>query len=159
VPMRWDSAGARTIRLLVAGGEPLVRASLTAVLGTGTGILVVAEAATDEEAIALARRTVPDVVLIDGGNGLHVLGTARRLLADHVLARTRVVLLGRVEREEDVLAALRSGIGGLVDRDAPPYELVQAVRMSANGASFVVSATTRRLLAGARATTIDPEED
>jgi DNA-binding NarL/FixJ family response regulator len=159
MPMRGDNGRGGTIRVLVAGGEPLMRASLTAVLGTGTGILVVAEAATDDETLALARRTTPDVVLMDGSNGLHVLGTTRRLLADPALLRTRVVMLGRIEREEDVLAAMRSGIGGLVDRDAPPYELVQAVRTSAAGAAFVVSATTRRVVAAARQPLIDPEEE
>jgi DNA-binding NarL/FixJ family response regulator len=136
-----------------------MRANLTAVLGTGPGIVVVGEVGTDDEAVALARRTNPDVVLIDGSNGLHVLGTTRRLLADPALAGVRVVMLGRIEREEDVLAALRVGIGGLVDRDAPPYELVQAVRMAAGGAAFVVSTTTRRLVAAARETVIDPEEE
>jgi DNA-binding NarL/FixJ family response regulator len=157
--MRGDRYPAHTVRVLLAGGEPLMRSSLAAVLGTGTGILIVAEAATDDETLALARRVTPDVVLIDGGNGMHVLGTARRLLADPALLRTRIVMLGRVEREDDVLAALRSGIGGLVDRDAPPYELVQAVRTSAAGAAFVVSATTRRVVAAAREPLTDPEEE
>jgi DNA-binding NarL/FixJ family response regulator len=147
------------IRVLVAGGQALMRASLSAVLGSGPRIVVVGEAATDDEAIALARRATPDVILIDGSNGLHVLGTARRMLADPELAGTRVVMLGRIEREEDVLAALRIGIGGLVDRDAAPYELVQAVRMAAGGAAFVVSSTTRRLVTAARETLIDPEEE
>jgi DNA-binding NarL/FixJ family response regulator len=159
--MRSDGARTctRTIRVLIAGGEPLMRASLAAVLGTGPGIIVVAEAATDDEVLALARRTTPDVVLLDGSNGLHVLATTRRLLAEPELPRARVVMLGRVEREEDVLAAMRSGIAGLVDRDAPPYELVQAVRTSAKGAAFVVSATTRRVVAAARDTVPDPEEE
>jgi DNA-binding NarL/FixJ family response regulator len=152
-------ADGRPVRVMVAGGEPLMRASLVAVLGSSTGVVVVGEAGGDDEAIELARRTTPRVVLLDGGNGLHVLVTARRLLAHPELAHTRVVMLGRVKREEDVLAALRSGIGGLVDRDAPPYELVQAVRTAANGAAFVVSATTRRVLSAARQTTIDPNEE
>jgi DNA-binding NarL/FixJ family response regulator len=158
VPMRACDHGAQTARVLIAGGEPLMRASLKAVLSTGTGIFVVAEAATEDETFALARLRTPDVVLIDGANGLHVLATARRLLTDPALVRTRVVMLGRVEREEDVLAAMRSGIGGLVDRDAPPYELVQAVRTAAAGAAFVVSATTRRVVAARRPVT-DTEQE
>jgi DNA-binding NarL/FixJ family response regulator len=146
LPMRSDSARPGTIRVLLAGGEPLMRASVTAVLGTGTGTAVVGEAATDDEAIAVARRTRPDVVLIDGADGLHVLTTTRRLLADPELAGTQVLMFGRFEREEDVLAALRIGVSGLVDRDVPPYELVQAVRMAARGAAFVLLSTRRRLL-------------
>jgi DNA-binding NarL/FixJ family response regulator len=159
MPMKTESTDGRPVRVMVAGGEPLMRASLIAVLGSSTGVVVVGETGGDDEAIELARRTMPRVVLLDGGNGLHVLVTARRLLAHPELAHTRVVMLGRVKREEDVLAALRSGIGGLVDRDAPPYELVQAVRTAADGAAFVVSATTRRVLSATRRPTIDPEEE
>jgi DNA-binding NarL/FixJ family response regulator len=146
VPMRSDRTRPGAIRVLVAGGEPLMRANVAAVLGTGTGIVVVGEAETDDEALAVALRTRPDVVLIDGADGLHVLSTTRRLLADPELAGIQVLMLGRFEREEEVLAALRVGIGGLVDRDVPPYQLVRAVRMSASGAAFVVPSTTRRLI-------------
>jgi DNA-binding NarL/FixJ family response regulator len=146
LPMRSGGARPGAIRVLLAGGEPLMRASVAAVLGTGTGTVVVGEAATDDEAIAVAHRTRPDVVLIDGADGLHVLTTTRRLLADAELAGIQVLIFGRFEREEEVLAALRIGVGGLVDRDVPPYELVRAVQMAANGAAFVLLSTRRRLL-------------
>jgi DNA-binding NarL/FixJ family response regulator len=120
-----------------------MRANLTAVLGTDTGIVVVGEAATADDTIALARRRRPAVILIDGGDGLHVLSTSRRLLADPELAATEILLLGRFERDADVLAALRIGIAGLIDRDVPPYELVRAVRTAASGAAFVLSSPTR----------------
>lgn len=135
----------RPIRVLVAGGEALMRASVSAVLGTGNGMVVVGEAATDDEALARARQTRPDVILIDGADGLHVLSTTQRLLADPELAGTQVLMLGRFEREEDVLAALRSGIAGLIDRDAPPYQLVRAVLLSAGGDMFVMPSNLRRL--------------
>jgi DNA-binding NarL/FixJ family response regulator len=135
-----------TVRVLLAGGAPLMRANLSAVLGTGTGIAVVGEAATDDETIALARQLRPDVVLIDNADGLHVFSTTRRLLGDPELPGIQVLMLGRFEREEDVLAAMRSGIAGLIDRDAPPYELVRAVRLTASGAAFVVPSTLRRLI-------------
>jgi len=134
------------IRVLIAGGAPLMRANLSAVLGTGTGMAVVGEATTDDETIALARGTRPDVVLIDNADGLHVFSTTRRLLGDPELPGIQVLMLGRFEREEDVLAAMRSGIAGLIDRDAPPYELVRAVRLTAGGAAFVVPSTLRRLI-------------
>jgi DNA-binding NarL/FixJ family response regulator len=145
VPMRADGARTGVIRVLVAGGEALMRASVSAVLGTGNGMVVIGEAATDDEAIALARETRPDVILMDGADGLHVLSTTRRLLADPELAAVQVLMLGRFEREEDVLAALRSGIAGLIDRDVPPYELVRAVLLSATGDTFVMPASMRRL--------------
>jgi DNA-binding NarL/FixJ family response regulator len=143
--MRGDDARPGVIRVLVAGGEPLMRASVSAVLGTGNGMVVVGAAATDDEALALARQTRPDVILMDSADGLHVLSTSRRLLADPELVGIQVLMLGRFEREEDVLAALRGGIAGLIDRDAPPYELVRAVLMSAGGDMFVMPSNLRRL--------------
>lgn len=145
MPMRADGARPGSIRVLIAGGEARVRASVSAVLGTGNGMVVVGEAATDEEAIARARATRPDVILIDDGDGLHVLSTSRRLLADPELAGVQVLILGRFEREEDVLAAVRGGIAGLIDRDASPYELVRAVLVSASGDMFVLPSNMRRL--------------
>ena len=145
MPMRADGARPGVIRVFVAGGEALMRASVSAVLGTGNGIVVVGEAATDEEVIARARETRPDVILIDGADGLHVLSTSRRLLAYPELAGVQVLMLGRFEREEDVLAALRGGIAGLIDRDAPPYELVRAVLVSAGGHMIVLPSSMRRL--------------
>jgi DNA-binding NarL/FixJ family response regulator len=140
---RADDPPAGTIRVLLAVSEPLGNGSVGSLLEAHDGIDVVGAAATDAATIALARRSRPDVVLIDSASGLHVLATARRLLAEPDLARTQVLLFGRFEREEDVLAALRSGIGGLVDRDAEPDEIVRAVRMSASGAAFVIPGQRR----------------
>lgn len=129
---------AGAIRVLLAVSEPLGNGSVGNLLEAHDGIDVVGAAATDAATIRLARRTRPDVVLIESANGLRVLATARRLVAEPELARTQVLLFGRFERDEDVLAALRSGIGGLVDRDAAPDEVLRAVRMSASGAAFVI---------------------
>jgi DNA-binding NarL/FixJ family response regulator len=133
-----DPAGA--IRVLLAGPGAAMRGSL---LAFRDGIEVVGAAATDADTIRLARRTHPDVVLIDSANGMHVLATARRLLAEPDLGRVQVLLLGRFEREEDVLGALRSGIGGLVDKNAAPDEILRAVRMSASGAAFILPGRQR----------------
>jgi DNA-binding NarL/FixJ family response regulator len=135
-----DGNRAGTIRVLLAGPGAAMRGSL---LAFRDGIEVVGAAATDADTIRLARRTHPDVVLLDSANGMHVLATARRLLAVPNLGRIQVLLLGRFEREEDVLAALRSGIGGLVDKDAAPDEVLRAVRMSASGAAFILPGRRR----------------
>src|SRR5688500_6541611 len=91
-----SGAGDRTgaIRVLLAGPGAAMRGSL---LAFRDGIEVVGAAATDADTIRLARRTRPDVVLIDSANGMHVLATARRLLAEAGLARIQVLLLGRFE--------------------------------------------------------------
>ena len=144
MPMRADRARPGAIRILIAGGEALMRASVSAVIGAGNGMVVVGEAATDEGALARARETQPDVILLDGADGLHALSTSRRLLADPELAGVQVLMLGRFEREEDVLAALRGGIAGLIDRDASPYEIMRAVLVSASGDAFVLPSNMRR---------------
>jgi DNA-binding NarL/FixJ family response regulator len=128
---RADDSPAGAIRVLLAVSAPLSNGSLGNLLDAHDGIDVVGAAATEAATITLALWSRPDVILIDSANGLQVLATARRLFAEPDLARTQVLLFGRLEREEDVLAALRSGIGGLVDRDAEPDEIVRAVRMSA----------------------------
>jgi DNA-binding NarL/FixJ family response regulator len=150
------------VRVLLAVSEPLGNGRLGNLLEAHDGIDVVGAAATDAATIRLARRTRPDVVLIESANGLHVVATARRLLAEPDLARTQVLLFGRFERDEDVHAALRSGIGGLVDRDAAPADVLRAVRMSASGATFVIPGPRRRFasrLVEPRPTRIDPHEE
>jgi DNA-binding NarL/FixJ family response regulator len=131
------------IRVLLAGTPPMrerVRTELTA----DGRILVVGEAATDAETIAVARRERPQVVVIDSANGVHPFATARRLLADPQLSATEVLMYGHFDREEYVLSAWRAGIGGLVSRNVSPADLVRAVRMSASGAAFVMPPAHRR---------------
>jgi DNA-binding NarL/FixJ family response regulator len=149
-----DRSGA--VRLLLAASDAVTRGPVGLLLRAHDGIEVVGAAATDAETLRLARRTRPDVVLIESANGLHVLATARRLLAERDLAGTEVLLFGRFDRDEEVLAALRSGIGGLVDKNATPEELLRAVRMSASGAAFVIP---RNRLGSAPAIRPDHDEE
>jgi DNA-binding NarL/FixJ family response regulator len=139
-----DREEAATVRVLLAGPEAMTRGSVARLLGVAHGVEVVGAAATDADTIRLARGTRPDVVLLDSANGLHVLATARRLRAEGDEAPIQVLLFGRHEREVDVLAALRSGIGGLVDKDSTPDELLRAVRMAAGGGMFVIAGKRQR---------------
>lgn len=135
---RAEDDGHGVIHVLVAGDEAH-RARVRVMLGSDAGILVVGEAGTDEDALALAQQLKPHVVLIDSADRLHVLASANRLLSDPALDGVQVLMFGRFVRDEHVLAAWRSGIGGLVDRDIAPADLAQAVRISATGAAFFVS--------------------
>jgi DNA-binding NarL/FixJ family response regulator len=109
-------------------------------------IEVVGEAANGEQAIDGARRLRPDVVLMDIQmpvmNGLEA---TRRILEDPE-PRSRVVILTTFERDEYVFEALRSGAAGFLLKNAPPEELVHAVRVIAAGDALLAPSVTRRMI-------------
>lgn len=132
------------IRVLLAATDEQLRTHVRAAFGPAEDVEIVAEADTDAAALALARRSRPDVVLLDGSALLHVLSTTRRLLADPGLDGVQVIVFGRAAREQDVLAAWRSGIAGLVARDIGHDDLLRAIRVAASGGAFVVPTPPRR---------------
>jgi DNA-binding NarL/FixJ family response regulator len=122
---------AGTIRVAVADGQRLLRAGVRVLLEREPGIAVVGEAATGEEAIALAQRTRPDVVLMDVHlPGLDCVEATRRILAETGVA---VMLLTAREADHRLFAALGAGAGGLLPKDTEPAELVRAVRFLSRG--------------------------
>jgi DNA-binding NarL/FixJ family response regulator len=149
---RW--AGRRTggdgppaIRVLVADGAGLVRAGVRALLESEPDITVVAEAASGEEAVAVAIETRPDVVLMDVGlPGLNGLEATREILATPGLSRVRVLFLSTDELDEDLFGALRAGATGFLVKDTEPVELLRAVHVLAGGGAQLSPSVTRRLL-------------
>ena len=124
-----------TTRVVIADGERLVRAGVRALLEEETGIAVVGEAATGDDAAALARRLHPDVVLLDVQlPGLDCVEATRKMLAGHGVA---VMLLTSSGADNRILAALRAGASGLLLKDTDPAELVRAVRVLASGAAVL----------------------
>jgi DNA-binding NarL/FixJ family response regulator len=114
------------IRVLVAHPHALVRAGLRALLEASHDIAVDGEASGAEDALALARRSRPDVVLIDAGSdGLDV---AWRIVSDQALAAVRVLILGGRSSDESVTSVLGIGLGGHLHKDSEPTELRSAVR-------------------------------
>ena len=136
------------IRILLADDHALLRAGYRALLDLEEDISVVGEAADGEEAVSLARHTVPDVVLMDiSMPGVGGLEATRRILADETLAEVRVLLLTTFETDENVLEGVRSGARGFLLKDTDPDELVRAVRVVAAGGALLSPSVTRRLLA------------
>jgi DNA-binding NarL/FixJ family response regulator len=135
------------IGVLLADDQPLMRAGLRALIDAQADMAVVAEASTGREAVELARRHRPQVVLMDvrmpDGDGLQA---TRDLLRDASLAGTRVVMLTTFELEEYVLDALRAGASGFLLKGIEPADLVQAVRTVAAGDALLAPSVTRRLL-------------
>jgi DNA-binding NarL/FixJ family response regulator len=136
------------IRVLIAYGDRLARAGLHALLEVEKGISVAGAAADGAEAIALARRTRPDVLLIDltlpGMNGVDV---TREIVSNTDTSGVRVLILGASEEDEDVFSSLRAGASGFLLRDAEPAELIAGVRGVAVGEAAVSPSAVRLLIA------------
>ena len=140
-----SAVASRPVRVLIADGEAVVRAGFRALLERNDGIVVVGEAATGDEAVALADRTEPGVVLIDAGlPGLGSVEATARMLSQSVVA---VMLLTASEGDERIFAALRAGASGMLLKDTEPQELVYAVQALARGEALLSSGFTRRLIA------------
>src|SRR5262249_53667945 len=106
------------------------------------------EAANGEEALAAARATRPDVVLMDVRMPvMDGLEATRRVTADPALRGVRVLILTTFELDEYVFEALRAGASGFVAKDIEPAELLQAVRVVAGGEALLSPGATRRLIA------------
>jgi DNA-binding NarL/FixJ family response regulator len=139
------SAAPRAVRVLVADGQGLLRAGFRVLLEADRQITVVGEAACGEEAVALARRTRPDVVLIDVRlPGLDSVEAIGRLCAGSGLA---ILLLVASEGDERMFAALRAGASGVLLKDTEPTELVRAVKLLARGETLLSPSLTHHLIA------------
>jgi DNA-binding NarL/FixJ family response regulator len=131
-----------TIRVAVVDGHALVRTRLRVMLERQAGITVVGEAATGDEAVAVARRTRPDVVLMDVDMpGLDLVRATRHLVAQPGIG---VMLLAGCEGDDRIRAALRAGAQGLLLKDTAPAELARAVRLLAQGAAVLSPIVTRQ---------------
>ena len=139
-----DSAAPRAIRVLIADGQALVRAGFRILLEHGDRISVVGEAASGEEAVSLAARLQPDVVLMDVSlPGLDSVGATRLMLVQPGLA---VMLLTASESDEHIFEALRAGASGILLKDTEPEELVRAVELLSRGDALLSPGLTRRLI-------------
>jgi DNA-binding NarL/FixJ family response regulator len=137
-----------TIRVLIADDQAMVRAGFGALLAAQAGIDVVGEAADGEQAIAVAGTTHPDVVLMDVRMPvLDGLAATRRLLdPERAGHRPRVVMLTTFDIDDYVYEALRAGASGFLLKDAPPEDLIGAVRIVAAGDALLAPSVTRRLI-------------
>ena len=135
-----------TIRVILADDQTLVRGGFRMILRGEPDIDVIGEAADGAEAIALARKLDPDVVLMDvrmpNMDGIE----ATRRILDGGERAPRVLVLTTFDLDEYVYEALRAGASGFLLKDAPEEQLVSGIRIVAGGASLFAPAVTRRLI-------------
>ncbi len=136
-----------TIRVLVADDQALIRAGFTVLIDSSPDCLVVAEASNGAEAVRLASRTRPDVILMDVRMPVMDGIEATRLIAtDPALSNSRVVILTTFDLDEYVYEALRVGASGFLLKDTPPDELLSAIRVVARGDALLSPSVTRRVI-------------
>jgi DNA-binding NarL/FixJ family response regulator len=134
-----------TISVMVADDHALVRAGFRVLVSTAPDLLLVGEAATGEEAVEVAGRERPDVVLMDirmpRVDGIEA---TRRILGAGAAAR--ILILTTFGLDEYVFAALQAGASGFLLKDTPPADLLTAIRVIAGGDGLLAPAVTRRLI-------------
>ncbi|MBM7802507.1 DNA-binding NarL/FixJ family response regulator [Curtobacterium luteum] len=139
------------IHVVIADDHPVVRAGLRALLDGEDDIAVLADASTPDEAVELAARLTPELVLMDLQFGERTTGAdaTRRIRA--LDAAPYVLVLTNYDTDGDILGAVEAGASGYLLKDAPPEELVAAVRAAASGQSALAPAIAGRLMARMRA--------
>jgi DNA-binding NarL/FixJ family response regulator len=135
----------RPIKVLLVDDQPLLRTGFRMVLGAEADIDIVAEAGDGAEAVDLARRLLPDVVLMDIRMPRMDGVAATKAIVDAKLP-VRVLILTTFDLDEYVVGALRAGAAGFLAKDVPADDLVDAIRSVASGEAVVAPRILRRLL-------------
>jgi len=135
------------IRVLLADDQALLRGGLRKLVDTEPDMTVVAEAADGLEAVDAARASKPDVAVLDIRmphlDGIEATRRIGAALGDGV----RVLMLTTFGLDEYVFDALRAGASGFMLKDAPPEELLDAIRVVAGGSALLAPAVTRAVIA------------
>jgi two-component system invasion response regulator UvrY len=137
-------AGEATKKILIADDHAIFREGLKKVLESAGGLAVVAEAATGEEALARARESGPDLVVLDvsmpGRGGIETVQELKRRAP-----KVRILVLTMHAEDNFAVRCLREGADGYLTKDAGPEQLVLAVRKVSAGGKYVSPALAERL--------------
>jgi DNA-binding NarL/FixJ family response regulator len=133
------------ITVLICDDAPIVRMGLRMVMESEPDLSVVGEAADGDEAVASTKELRPDVVLLDiRMPRMDGIEAARQILAED--PKTRVLVLTTYDHDDNVYAALRAGASGFLVKDAPPEQVIEAIRAVQAGDAVLSPSVTRRLL-------------
>ncbi|OSC65317.1 DNA-binding response regulator, partial [Streptomyces sp. 4F] len=143
------------VRTLVCDDHAVVRAGLLALLDSAPGIEVVGEAGTGEEALALAARLAPDVVLMDLqlGAGIDGVAATRRLTTTPATGSGRVphvLVLTTYDTDADITRAIEAGATGYLLKAERPEELFAAIHAAARGRTTLSGPVAGRVMANLR---------
>ncbi|WP_104178927.1 response regulator transcription factor [Arthrobacter sp. B0490] len=148
-----DGVVAAPIRVVIVDDQHLVRSGFAMLIDSQSDLRVVGEAANGEEAVRALAATRADVVLMDVRMpGMDGIEATRRILAGDGSATggaeggPRIVVLTTFDLDEYALAAIHAGASGFLLKDAPPEELLEAIRTVHRGDAVIAPSTTRRLL-------------
>jgi DNA-binding NarL/FixJ family response regulator len=136
-----------SISILLVDDQPLIRGAVRELVVHEPDLEVAGEAANGREAIDLARRTQPDLVLMDIRMPvMDGLQATREICADPDLSGTRVLILTTFEEEDYVAEALRAGASGFIGKGTEPAELIAAIRTVHAGEALLSPRATRALI-------------
>lgn len=152
-----DAGGARetsarapsreTLCILIADDQDLVRSGFRMILSSYDGLSVEGEARNGEEAVYLAQKIRPDVVLMDirmpVRNGIDA---TRDITSNPLLSGTHVLVLTTFDIDEYVYDALAAGASGFLLKDAEPDDIVEAIHIVARGDALIQPSVMRRLV-------------
>ena len=135
------------IRIAVVDDQELVRSAFTLLLRATPGLDVVGEAGDGRAALALVRRTTPDVVLMDiRMPGMDGLEATRQIVADPACGPAHVLVLTTFDDDALVQDAIRAGASGYLLKDVRPQQLIEAIQVVAAGDALLSPSVTRRLI-------------
>jgi DNA-binding NarL/FixJ family response regulator len=134
-----------SVRILLADDQELMRMGFRMVIDSQPDLEIVGEAANGLEALEVARARAPDIVLMDVRMPeLDGIEATKRIIESN--AAIRIIILTTFDLDEYAYAALRTGASGFLLKDAPPAELLGAIRAVASGDAVIAPSVTRRLL-------------
>jgi two-component system, NarL family, response regulator NreC len=138
-------SGMTAIRVLVADDHPIIRSGLRLLLERESGFQVVAEASDGRQAVDLAERERPDVVILDiGMPNLNGIEAAKQIVAK--LPQTKVIVLSMHSDETYVLRALRAGARGYLLKDSAESDILNAIRAVQAGKAYFSPEISRMLV-------------
>lgn len=139
-----------TTTVLLVDDHPVVRSGLRAVIGAGEAVQVIGEAATGEEAIALAAHLQPDVVLCDLRLGAGIDGIETTAALRALDPAPAVLILTTFNRDAEILGTIEAGAAGYLLKDVAPEVIIEGIKRAAAGDMVLAPDLATRVLRGIR---------